>query len=119
MIPLRIILPWPPSTNAIWRIFKNRIILSAVGKEYRKQVGVRIMVAGLHRNPPIFDLINVALWAYPPDRRKRDVDNLLKAPLDALTHAGIWADDSQIVRLQITRMPVAGDARIVIQINNT
>lgn len=41
------------------------------------------------------------LVAYPPTRAVRDLDNLLKAPLDALTGAGLWLDDSQIRRLSI------------------
>jgi len=35
----------------------------------------------------------------PPDRRGRDVDNLAKALLDALQHAGVMRDDSQVRRL--------------------
>jgi Holliday junction resolvase RusA-like endonuclease len=32
-----------------------------------------------------------------------DVDNLAKAVLDALTDAGAWGDDSQVVSLKITK----------------
>ncbi|MEY4713325.1 MAG: hypothetical protein RIS88_2775 [Pseudomonadota bacterium] len=38
-----------------------------------------------------------------PDRRRRDLDNTLKATQDAMTHAGIWDDDSQIDDLRIVR----------------
>lgn len=38
-----------------------------------------------------------------PDNRRRDAVNLLKAPLDALAHAGVYEDDSQIVELSIRR----------------
>jgi Holliday junction resolvase RusA-like endonuclease len=34
---------------------------------------------------------------------KGDVDNYLKAPLDAITHAGIWSDDKWIVGLTGTK----------------
>ena len=34
--------------------------------------------------------------AFPPDRRRRDLDNLLKPALDALQHAGVYEDDSQV-----------------------
>lgn len=32
---------------------------------------------------------------FPPDARRRDIDNYNKALFDALTHAGIWEDDSR------------------------
>lgn len=38
-----------------------------------------------------------------PDRRRRDLDNILKALFDALTHAGLWLDDSQIDFISISR----------------
>ena len=41
-----------------------------------------------------------ALWA--PNKRD-DVDNLAKAILDAMTEAGAWEDDGQIVRLEVLK----------------
>lgn len=38
----------------------------------------------------------VMLEYLPPDRRRRDIDNGCKAVFDALTHAGVWKDDSQV-----------------------
>lgn len=46
--------------------------------------------------------LSVSLVVVPPDRRRRDIDNMLKAPLDAMCHAGLYQDDSQIVSLSIT-----------------
>jgi crossover junction endodeoxyribonuclease RusA len=43
----------------------------------------------------------MTIEAWRPDERKRDLDNLLKAPLDALTHAGVYLDDHLIVHLTI------------------
>jgi crossover junction endodeoxyribonuclease RusA len=37
-----------------------------------------------------------------------DLDNLPKGMLDALTHAGVWGDDSQIDDLQVTRQDCQG-----------
>lgn len=50
----------------------------------------------------------LALWlvVQAPDRRARDLDNTVKAVQDALTHAGVWLDDSQIDRLLVERGPV-------------
>jgi len=44
--------------------------------------------------------------AFPPDRRRRDLDNLLKSVLDALEHAGVYADDSQVDLLVVRRCEV-------------
>ena len=35
---------------------------------------------------------------------KPDIDNLLKAALDALTDAGMWSDDSQVVQVSAAKM---------------
>ena len=49
------------------------------------------------------------LFAEPPDKRRRDLDNILKAPLDALTHAGVLMDDEQFDEINIVRgQPVSG-----------
>jgi len=94
-----IVLPWPPSVNHYWRFHAGRMLISAKGRAYRKDV---VIVAGAayrlgHAN------VKVRINAWAPDNRRRDVDNLLKAPLDALCHAGIYDDDSQIVELSIRR----------------
>ena len=47
--------------------------------------------------------LSVTIAAPMPDRRRRDLDNLLKCALDCLTKAGIWEDDSTIDVLTITR----------------
>jgi crossover junction endodeoxyribonuclease RusA len=47
----------------------------------------------------ILGKLDVSIILYPPDIRVRDLDNYFKAPLDALTHARLWGDDSQIKRL--------------------
>jgi len=56
----------------------------------------------------------VRVEVYPPDNRRRDIDNVQKALLDAMQHGGAYADDSQIVRLTIEKCePVEGGKTIV------
>lgn len=56
---------------------------------------------------PMKGNIGITIYAYPPDKRRRDLDNILKAILDALQHAGAYADDSQISGITIYRCHVA------------
>ncbi len=51
----------------------------------------------------------IKIIAEPPDKRRRDPDNILKAPLDALTHARLLMDDEQFDEINIVRaQPVSG-----------
>ena len=60
----------------------------------------------VHR--PITGPVVVDIEAFMPDRRRRDLDNLLKGLLDSLTHAGVWEDDNQVVDLRIRKAPTIG-----------
>jgi crossover junction endodeoxyribonuclease RusA len=93
-------LPFPPSVNTYWRnIGRGRTIISKRGRQYRDDVVGH--VAAHPKADMLADRLHVAITLHPPDNRRRDVDNYLKAPLDALTHAGVWADDLG----QLTRGP--------------
>ena len=109
----RLVLPWPPSLNHYWRRVGNRTLISRAGREYRHAVIGRAIAAKL---PLIEGKLNVTIHAAPPDRRKRDLDNLLKAPLDALQHAGVIEDDGDIDDLRIIRSPKIAGGRLVIEI---
>jgi len=53
--------------------------------------------------------------AFPPDRRRRDLDNLQKSTLDALEHAGLYEDDSQIDLLIARRCEVAPGGKLIVR----
>jgi Holliday junction resolvase RusA-like endonuclease len=40
--------------------------------------------------------VAVSIVAFPPDNRTRDLDNILKALLDSLQHAGVIPDDNDV-----------------------
>lgn len=94
-----LVLPYPPSINHYFAVVRGRKILSKRGREYRAHVEFAV--------PKTWDTmtgrLRVHLVAYMPDHRLRDIDNLQKPLIDALTHAGIWHDDGQIDDLRITR----------------
>ncbi len=112
-------LPWPPSVNHYWRhITKGpmagRVLISKKGREYRAAV-IRL-IAGLPHIPTMKGRLMVAMTAYVPDLRGRDLDNIPKAIFDALTHAGVYADDRQIDRLWIERGAVTKGGKVVLTI---
>jgi len=90
-------LPWPPSVNRYWRKWNNRMVISNEGRAYRDLVAQQLLGQATRRDCPMV----VVIEAYRPDRRKRDLDNLLKAVLDSLTYAGVWSDDSVVVDLRV------------------
>lgn len=92
-------LPFPPSVNTYWRNFNGRMLISKKGREYRKAVADQVLIQKGAKH--YSNKIKITIEAYRPDERKRDLDNLLKAPLDALTHAGVYCDDNLIVYLII------------------
>lgn len=118
-------LPWAPSVNDYWRHFwvpgKGRDwkgdgkrrghvgrALSGKGTKYRDAVAAAVLMqtgrtqAGAMFVGPAHLTIN----AHPPDRKKRDLDNLLKSLLDALQYAKVLDDDYQVHELLIRRASV-------------
>ena len=103
----RIVLPWPPSANRYYRApsrgpLAGRHLLSEEGRQYRSAVA---SLAVAHRWPriPAGSLVRMDVEAWMPDRRRRDLDNTLKATQDALAHAGVLSDDAQIDDLRVAR----------------
>lgn len=90
------ILPFPPSLNSYYRCHQGRVIISVRGRTYRKEV--QSIIKYLQPiDTPIKGIVHVTTYLYCPDRRIRDADNFDgKAPMDALTHSGVWDDDSQV-----------------------
>jgi crossover junction endodeoxyribonuclease RusA len=112
---IELTLPWPPSVNQMYRVFGNRAIISERGREYRRNALKDIMMQRVGKMSQ-HERLSVLIHAMPPDRRRRDIDNLAKAVLDVLVHAGIMLDDSQIDRLGIERGDVVKDGLLMLRI---
>lgn len=99
---IALILPYPPSVNHYWRAWRGRVCVSAAGKRYADTVTIAAAIAGL-RGLRLGGALAVRCEVFPPDRRRRDLDNVGKALYDALTRAGVWCDDSQVADAHFIR----------------
>jgi crossover junction endodeoxyribonuclease RusA len=121
-----ITLPYPPSVNSYkkagrltttlsGKVFQPRVNTEAT-KRFYFEVWKHVRVA----NIKCFggDPVCLEMDIYPPDKRKRDIDNGIKPVLDALQHAGLYDDDNQVMRLLVTRCEILKGGQIVIRIRN-
>lgn len=106
-------LPYPPSVNHYWRRVGARTLISREGRRYRSHVA---SILALRRIRPIPGSLDVRITVYPPDRRRRDLDNTMKALLDALEYGDAYGDDFQIDHLDIWRGEVVPDGRVDVHI---
>ena len=84
-------LTYPPSANRIWRNINGRTIKSEAYRAWLTQVYGDVLIARCGR---ISGPYRLEIRATAPDRRRRDIDNLLKPVSDGLMSAGVILDDS-------------------------
>lgn len=94
-------LPWPPSVNHYWAARGKGRYLSPHARAWHQEAWAILKASW--RGKPMRGPVAVLLVLHPPDRRRRDLDNLLKGLLDALVHAGVLQDDSQVAELHVVR----------------
>lgn len=98
-----IVTPYPPTVNHYYGNGRNGAkFIKPQGKAYRLATKQYVE---LHKICAPQGRLQVAIQVYPPDKRRRDLDNCAKAALDALQHAGVYADDCLIDDLRFVRMP--------------
>ena len=110
---LELLLPWPPSVNHYWRASGNRRYISPQGMTFRRHVFDAMPVNWEEMK----GRLQIKVQAYPPDYRKRDLDNILKALLDSLEHAGAYLNDNQLDKLVVIRRDVIlGEGKVLITV---
>lgn len=120
-----IALPFPPSTNHYWG---NRVVvprhgkpfvntyLTSEAKRFRAEVQITILQR-FGRLRPLDCRLAISIVAHMPDRRIRDLSNLLKATEDALTHSDVWTDDGLIDQITISRGVVKKGGQLIVTID--
>jgi crossover junction endodeoxyribonuclease RusA len=106
-------LPYPPTINTYWRRNGSRYFIAAKGVAFRSDVLATVLELGVQKlaGPLAFSVL-----LYPPDRRVRDVDNVIKPIFDALAHAGVIENDSQFKRLSAEMCEVVSGGRSVVML---
>ena len=98
-------LPYPPSVNNYWHTSGKRRYISPAGKKFTEEVAVNVYEQGYKRFGD--KSLGISVMIHPRSKRRFDLDNTLKAILDALMKAGCYDDDSQFEYIEIAR----GEAR--------
>lgn len=109
---LRYELPYPPSVNNYWHASGKRRYISPAGKKFTEEVFAVVKSQG---STSFGDAsLGISVMIHPRSKRKFDLDNTLKAILDALMKANVYDDDSQFEYIEIARgEPKDGGAAVV------
>lgn len=92
-----------PQPRPRWSPKHRRIYTPDTAKNWKACVEWAVLGA-LNKNRVHFDgPTKVQLHFTMPDRRKADIDNLVKSTLDAIVNAGAMADDNLVVELLATK----------------
>ena len=95
-----VLLPYPPSTNRLWRYSKNRVYRTSNYIKWIDQCHIQLALQGDQGEP--FDApVRMLLSCNPPDNRIRDIDNLAKPLCDIAEHLKLVRNDHWIHDLRM------------------
>lgn len=98
--------PYTPKETVTYERTVRNAYLNAVGKcsAFAQGVPIKVKISFRFRPPESWSnkRIDKALWGELVPAKKPDIDNLVKAVLDALNHVA-YHDDSQIVSLNVNK----------------
>lgn len=95
---ITLVLPYPPTVNHMYRRARGHLALTPEALAFRHAVRMIAMVQGVTL---ITGRVAVFLDVYRP-RRRGDLDNILKATLDALNGIA-YRDDEQVQQITAVR----------------
>lgn len=90
-------LPWPPTINDRYR---SNGVLTETARAFRRHV---VALCRCSRVRPLLGRLEVQLVLHPPGAGNFDLDNRVKATLDALQHARCFPNDNAVDRLVVER----------------
>ena len=104
-------LDYPPSVNSYWKRNGNGgVRVSARGVKYKDTVKTL-----LHGRTKLTGRLKGVFVVNVPDRRRRDLDNILKALLDSM-QGHVFLDDEQFDEITVKRGEVIKGGRIDVEL---
>jgi len=110
---LSLTLPYPPSVNTYWGFKGHQRFLTTKARQFKGAVAHEVSLTSTRFGA---SRLEVSVDLHAPDKRVRDIDNVLKPLLDALVQSGLFDDDSQVDMLTITRKPPIKGGRCIVVI---
>ncbi len=93
-------LPYPPTVNGLFVEVAGKRIKTRSYREWRTEAGWAVLAQGKMR---ITGKVLLLIECVAPDKRRRDIDNLIKGVLDLLgtKHGvGVIEDDSMVMEVR-------------------
>ena len=106
-------LPWPPSINTYYAVVHGRKVLSKRGREFKEAVKKACDDQYIQH---VIGKLRLSIYVEAPNKRRFDLDNLIKPIQDAIVDAGCFADDSQITRLEIMLRNVGSPGDVFVSV---
>ena len=125
---MNFIFPYPKNISVNHMYVRNihGVFLHPKVHEYRRMIREQVKI--IDCNASNFELgkrslfgsrmVAVHMIMRPPDKRKRDIDGVLKVILDAMEQAGVYDDDCQIERLVVRKEGMKEGGEIEIEISD-
>ena len=86
-------IPFPPSTNRLWRNIRGRTILAPEYKDWKKRATDALLIEQGLGNSPVLGTHQVNVYLSDRFAARRDADNRLKAILDIAGKCRLVVDD--------------------------
>ncbi len=83
-------LPYPPSANRLWTRTSKGMRKTDTYSAWLKVAGYMALA---QKQPAVIGPYKMSIQAMRPDRRRRDIDNIIKSVSDLLQSVGVIEDD--------------------------
>lgn len=102
-------MPYPPSVNGMYSRSKHGVFVKDKVRLYKKEVFFTLQNKIIKFGDKT---VSAYLTLYPPDKRHRDIDNILKVTFDCLQLLKVVNRDSQICHLELHRREIVEGGRL-------